>query len=368
MDKLNFNTESSELLKNLIQIESISGNEQRLVEYLSRYIQERCDCKITIDDRNIILVSQSKNFKEDHDCSLLLCSHIDTVPVCNGWTYPPFDAVTQACGKEDEKIIGLGANDALASVVSIVCAFIDAHSALRTENLNGRLIAAIVCEEEKGNQGFVRIEPKLPKYDFGIFGEPTNLRIGYCMRGSMKLNAFVTGHSCHASRPHEGKNAIYELSEVLSKLKSLPLKDDSPWGGATCEPVIIQGGIAENQIPDKVSILLDSRPTWEINNEKILELLTEAGIQFEVIRNIRRAKNCPIDSLLIKSMRSALPDSTLYAFGGSCDMAFATKPSVIFGPGSSERSHSADEYILRSELILGCESYYKICTTILGAY
>jgi acetylornithine deacetylase len=294
----------------------------------------------------------------------LLCSHIDTVPVCSGWTHSPFEAVTQACGNQDEKIIGLGANDALSSVVSIIYGFINTHQAFKDNKLSGRLIAAIVCEEEKGNQGFVRIEPKLPKYDYAIFGEPTNLKIGYCMRGSMKLKAYATGKSCHASRPHEGKNAIYEVAEVLNKLKSLPLTDDSPWGCATCEPVMIEGGVAENQIPDKVSILLDSRPTWKVNNEKILELLTNAGINFEVIRNIRRAQHCPTESVLIKSIQTALPETSLYPFGGSCDMAFATKPSVILGPGSSERSHAADEYILKSELISGCQTYYKICNVI----
>jgi acetylornithine deacetylase len=347
------------LIKELIKIESISGNESKLVHYLENFLNEN-NIYFKREGNNIIISVCSPNFNENFDKTLLICSHIDTVPVCNGWTKDPFGAQIETISN-DIKIFGLGANDALASVISILHSTISTYKEIISGQLKGRLIAAIVCEEEKGNLGFVRIEKDLPNYDYAIFGEPTTLKIGYCMRGSMKLKAFAFGKSCHASRPHEGLNASWELINLLTKLKNLPLKDNSPWGTATCEPVLIQGGTAENQIPDKITVTIDSRPTWEVNNEKILELLDKENISYEIIRNIRRAQSCPLDSPLIHAIKEIIPNSSTYAFGGSCDMAFSrAKDSIVFGPGSSERSHSADEYILLSELKAGCDSYEKI--------
>ena len=42
-----------------------------------------------------------------------------------------------------------------------------------------RVEITVAAEEEAGNQGFVKIEPELPRYDGAIFGEPTWVVI-YC--------------------------------------------------------------------------------------------------------------------------------------------------------------------------------------------
>lgn len=51
--------------------------------------------------------------------TILLNSHIDTVKPVSGWTLDPFSGV-----EEDEKIYGLGSNDAGASVVTLLEAFL----------------------------------------------------------------------------------------------------------------------------------------------------------------------------------------------------------------------------------------------------
>jgi acetylornithine deacetylase len=352
------------LIQRLIQIESISKNEEALVaffsDWLSKYFPKD---SISIDDRNIAITITGKNFKEDSKESktLLLCSHYDTVPVCSGWTKKPFGAEI-----ENDSIYGLGANDALASVVSMTCGtLLSLNEILSSKN---RVILSFVCEEELGNNGFVRIESTLPRYDYAIFGEPTSLRIGYCMRGSMKLKVLVRGKACHASRPHEGDNATFKLIDALQKIKSIELSDSSAWGTATLEPVRINSGIAENQIPDLVEIFLDSRPTWERNNEYIIEALKSTGLEFEVVRNIRRPmsieKNHPLIQLLTSSLESPQFKTILYPFGGSCDMAFSKAPSVIFGPGASERSHAADEFIKIQELSEGIMAFSRIVSAL----
>ncbi len=49
-----------------------------------------------------------------------------------------------------------------------------------------------------------------------------------------------------------------------------------------------------------------------------------------------------------------------YVFNGTCDMAFATAPSVVLGPGHSERSHAADEFITVPEIAEAIGNYAAI--------
>lgn len=342
-----------DLLKNLIEIESLSGSEDCLVDYLHDWVLTR-KLPVQRTGNNLVVDFKGTAWSEKNR-TILLCSHIDTVPPCKGWVRDPYKATV-----EGDRIYGLGANDALASVVSMLFGLIDARDSIK----HTRVLLAIVCEEEKGANGFVKIEPSLPRYDYGIFGEPTNLRIGYCMRGSMKIKMITSGRSCHASRPHEGENAAFNLIRDLTSIRDLPLTDASPWGGATVVPTVIRGGEAENQVPDLIETILDIRPTFDIDNDRIISLLTSTGLSFEVLRNIRRPMMCDQNSHLVKTILECSPGAELYAFGGSCDMAFATAPSVVLGPGASERSHAPDEFIAVSEISGARELFGNILKSV----
>ncbi len=338
------------LLEKLISTESISGNEDEVVTFLESYLGERFPLPPVRSGNNLVL-EVGKGTKGP---TLLLCSHIDTVAVADGWTKDPFGAE-----REGDAIYGLGANDALASVVAMVSA------CEACQNVSGKIVLALVCEEERGSNGFYTLEPSL-EYDFGIFGEPTDLKIGYCMRGLMRIKVFVDGKACHASRPWEGDNPILKLSKTLDAIRSLPLADDSPWGGATVQPTVIRAGESVNQIPDRVELTVDVRPTSSVNSERILDMLDERGISYEVEVARRKAQECPKDSELVQAIVRAAPESEFYGFGGSCDMAFATKPSIVLGPGQSNRSHTADEFITISELEQGKTLYQKVLNELLS--
>jgi acetylornithine deacetylase len=53
---------------------------------------------------------------------------------------------------------------------------------------------------------------------------------------------------------------------------------------------------------------------------------------------------------LVQAIKRTNPHYVEYAFNGTCDMAFSTAPSVVMGPGRSERSHAADEFCTRGEI------------------
>jgi acetylornithine deacetylase len=349
------NQDAIELIRNLIEIPSVSSDEDKIASYLMSFLPTYFGAKVTRSGNNVIITLG----QESATHRLLLCSHIDTVHPAEAWTKDPWRAT-----KIDGKIYGLGSNDALASVVSII-----ASVSRLQEKISGDVgvTIALVAEEEKGDKGFFSLEPHL-NYTSAIFGEPTDLRIGIAMRGYMHLRVKGDGHACHASRPWEGKNAIIDLVSQLKSISELNLKDASHWGQATIEPTVIMGGKSTNQIPDKAEALLDIRPTPEIDNDRILELLNYIGCRYEVIHNRRRPLACDEQSEIFRTVMSAHPYAETYGFGGTCDMAFVTKPSVIIGPGKSNRSHAADEYIEEQELIDGIEFYQAIVEKYISLY
>jgi acetylornithine deacetylase len=344
--------ESVALLKALVMIPSLSGKEDQAATYLEEKLAAWFEGCVKRSGNNLITDIPGK----EPGPTLLLCSHIDTVAPANGWTRDPFGALT-----EGEKIYGLGANDAGASVVSML-------SAARLVGIPkvGRLLICLAAEEEAGSQGFFTVESELPRYDAAIFGEPTNMGMAVSMRGAMRAILRSRGKSCHASRPWEGKNACDQFASDMESLRKIDLTDASPWGGTTVEPTIVQGGTSPNQIPDLIETTLEIRTTPEKDNDWVVTALRNAGLDIEVTINRRRPTGGDMQSRLIKTIREALPDTGDYVFNGTCDMAFSKAPSVIIGPGRSERSHAADEFITVPELTDAIDRYTAILKSFLA--
>ncbi len=336
------------LISKQIEIPSVSSNEAAAADFLEQYSSEVFGKDALKRDGNSIIISLGN---PDASHRLLLCSHIDTVSPADGWTKDPYKAT-----KQNGRIYGLGANDALASCVSMFGALSHLQGQIKGD---AGITLALVEEEEMGSNGFCRIEPTL-HYSSAIFGEPTQMRAATEMRGYMRLKLLGKGKSCHASRPWEGKNAIFHLVNQLALIEKENLKDGSPWGQATIEPTIIKAGHSTNQIPDYAEAILDIRTTPAINNEAILARLDANACDYEIIHNRRRPMQCNPSSEVMQAIDDALPNQEKFAFGGSCDMAFATKPSIVMGVGQSVRSHAADEFIEEAELADGVEKYSKV--------
>lgn len=346
--------EAIEMLRKLVTIPSFSKEEDAASDYLEETLKPVFHNQIARKGNNLVIDVQG----EEEGPTLLLCSHIDTVQVVDGWTRDPFGAE-----EENGRLYGLGSNDAGASFVSLIAA-VKCLLPLK----RGRILLALVAEEETGPNGFRKIEPELPRYDAAIFGEPTNLKMSSSMRGGMNIMIKSRGIGGHASNPRECKNAIDQFAKDLAVLRSIDLKDASPWGGATMEPTIIQGGKSANQIPALVETKLDIRTTPEKNNDWILSYLKQTDLEFEVLSNTRHPMFNPPDSGIVKAFRAHYPDESECVFNGSCDMAFAKAPSIILGPGDLKVAHVADEYTELAPIKEAITVYKNVISTYLSDF
>ena len=181
-------------------------------------------------------------------------------------------------------------------------------------------------------------------------------------KGLMVLDGIVNGVSGHAAR-NEGVNAIYKALPIIDTLSCLRFPSVSPTlGDIKISVTQINAGTQHNVVPDTCSFVVDVRTTDAYSNELTLELIRHAVPQCTLSPRSTRLNPSSIspDHPIIRrlEMLGAVP------FGSPTlsDQALMPWPSVKLGPGSSSRSHTADEYIFLDEIRSAISTY----TTILS--
>ena len=340
-------SEAVGLLKSLISIPSFSREEEAVADYLQNYIES-----IGIETRrkgnNIICVAPMFDLKKP---TILLNSHIDTVKPVNGWRKDPFSPT-----EENGKLYGLGSNDAGASVVTLFQVYQELSKTEQSYNL----IFVASCEEEvSGKEGIESVLSELPPITLGIVGEPTEMHPAIAEKGLMVLDVVSYGKAGHAAR-NEGVNAIYKALDDISWFKDFKFDKESPMLGPVKMSVTqINAGTQHNVIPDRCSFVVDIRSNELYSNEDIYNMIRK-NVKSDVkarsfrLNSSRISEDHPIVKRALKMGRNPFGSPTL------SDQALMPFPSVKMGPGKSSRSHTADEYILISEIEEAIEIYLKL--------
>ena len=191
-------SDSLELLKQLIAIQSFSKEEDKTADMIEQFLQQR---NIKTHRKLNNIWAYNKHF-DTAKPTFLLNSHHDTVKPNSGYTRDPYDAAV-----EDGKLYGLGSNDAGGCLVSLIATFLYYYE---HEDLKYNICLATTAEEEiSGNNGLELVLPDLGELEFAIVGEPTQMNLAIAERGLLVLDCTVTGKAGHAAR-EEGDNAIYK--------------------------------------------------------------------------------------------------------------------------------------------------------------
>ena len=338
------------LLKEMISTPSHSREEKDVADVVFKFIEEKIDsCNINRINNNIWVAS--KDFDPSKP-SILLNSHIDTVKPVEGWQRNPDYAE-----EKDDTIYGLGSNDAGASVVSLLAAF----RVLIEKEKKYNLIFSVSAEEEvSGKNGMECLIKELPKIDFAIVGEPTNMQPAAAEKGLMVLDCTVKGVSGHAAR-NEGVNAIYNAIKIVEEIKNFKFDKVSPLLGEVKMTVTgINAGTQHNVIPDRCSFMVDIRPNGMYSNVEILDILKSKITDCEIAPRSTRLNSSSINTSHPFIRRCEMLGLQPFGSPTLSDQALIPYPSVKIGPGDSARSHTADEYIKTSEIREAIELYIKV--------
>lgn len=337
------------LLKELIATPSFSREEDQTASILTRFLALRNVAASRVGNN---VFAQNKFFDPAKPV-LLLNSHHDTVRPNPQYTRDPFSPDVQ-----DGKLYGLGSNDAGGCLVSLLAVFLHFYE---RADLKFNLVFAATAEEEiSGTGGIEYTLPYLPKIDYAIVGEPTQMQMAVAERGLMVLDATANGKAGHAAR-NEGENAIYKAIRDIEWFSNYQFDKVSPLLGPSkmSVTVIETENKAHNVVPAVCRFVVDVRVNELYTFEEILDLIKSNTSSDIKPRSTRlRSTSIPLDHPLVKAGLKL--GRTYYGSPTTSDKALMPFPALKMGPGDSARSHTADEYIFIDEINQGIGLYIKL--------
>lgn len=305
---------------------------------------------------------------------LVLLAHLDTVPIGAGWTRDPLGGEIS-----DDLIYGRGACD-MKGGVAVSLGLTEA--VLRSGGMKGDLVFVATVDEEApdmaGAQQLVKSGLLRPD-DQVVALEPTGTRLRIAQMGLRWLRVTVTGRMAHAGRAHLGIDSAHVMARIVDRLKghisSLPHEDEI-LGRPRFTCGVFSSGVATNVVPPSAEAYFDVRIVPPMRIEDVVPMVSE--IASDVVSDFPGAKfsveplgapRPPVrasdDSQIVSGLRSAyssevgseLPfgkDDGHEAYTDSSMVAALTgsKSCTVFGPGSTDRAHTADEFVPIADLDL----------------
>lgn len=206
-----------QLLMDLIKTPSFSSKEDETASIIEKWFN---DHNIVYERNENNVWAKNKHFDDDKP-TILLNSHHDTVKPNKGYTKDPFEPTV-----EEDKLYGLGSNDAGGSLVSLIAVFTNFY---KKRNLEYNLVIVASAEEESsGKNGLNSMLEIIPSIDVAIVGEPTQMNLAIAEKGLVVFDAKVNGTASHAAHPNSN-NAIYKLIDVLKWFENFKFDKKSPW-------------------------------------------------------------------------------------------------------------------------------------------
>lgn len=350
-----------ETLADLVRINSVNSSyeggpgEGEIAAYVRRFFEQRgievWEQEVFPGRPNVLARLPGR----DANRRIVLEAHTDTVSV-KGMTIPPFEPVIR-----DGKMYGRGSCDTKAGLATMM----HAVASLKEDGITPpcEVLLAAAVDEEFSYRGVVRLCEEL-KAEAAIVAEPTELRAVIATKGVLRCRIVVHGRSAHSSKPHLGVNAITHMARVIAAIEAdnerMASVKHPLVGCGTCNVGVITGGVQVNFVPDRCAIEIDRRllPGERASDavahyRHLLQSLD--GISAEVedpLLLVDEALDTPADAAVVQTAMRVLSDLGLNAepcgvpFG--CDASKLSRagiPSIVFGPGSIDRAHTADEYI-----------------------
>jgi len=327
------------LLRDLVGVHSVSGTE----EILARWVEEWARAAGLAVERDDAAVTLSLSSRVAGP-TLALVSHLDTVPAGEGWTVPPFEPTIR-----DDRLYGRGSGDAKASVASMLSAARDL--AQSGGPARGRLLVVLGYQEETRHTTMGTAVERLGPLDAAVVGEPTNLEFAIAQRGLMMVDLIARGdqrHAGYAADNPDFTNAIVELGRNVARLPALFRDRRHPiLGLATATPTMVEAGVSRNVTPPVARAILDVRSTPDWSHAELARVL-RAELDVEVVVTSDRLVPCetPPDSRLLALAQGVRPRGRPFGSPTCSDWVFLRdRDAIKCGPGTSRRSHTADEYV-----------------------
>jgi acetylornithine deacetylase len=292
--------------------------------------------------------------------SLVLCAHLDTVDV-RGMTIPPFEPRIA-----DGRLYGRGAYDMKGGVAAVMAAL----TALAADSLPGRVMAALVADEEYASLGAQHFVGR-HRADACILTEPSEGRLVLAHKGFVWLELRTHGRAAHGSRFDLGQSAIGRMARIVAALErfdqeELRRRASHPLlGPPSLHCSMIAGGSGLSTYAAECAAQIERRTVPGESAEQVVaeirRVVAEAGEEADVTVGLARSPlDCDRLSAVARAVREAARETTGRApeeigVGYWMDAALfadAGIPTVDYGPAGAG-AHEAVEWV-DLESVAGC--------------
>jgi acetylornithine deacetylase len=328
-----------ELTKNLMNIPSVSGEEERVGFFLRDYLESlgwTVELQPVSENQNNVIAYLNETPR------VFLSTHMDTVPPY----LPP--------SEDDEKIYGRGACDAKG----IIASQIFAAEELRKQGVRDIGLLYTVDEEQSSTGAKEANKHALAaKCEYLINGEPTDNDLAIGSKGSLRFLIKTEGKAAHSAYPEMGESAIEKLLDILEDIRRIEFPNDEFFGATTNNIGTLNAGLKINIVPAHaeagllIRLTTAKEPIWEI-----LEKTIAGRGRLELMSYSLPVKMLAVEGFKQKVVRFTTDIPHLPDWG----------TPLLLGAGSILVAHTKDEFVLKRDLEEAVGLYVNLVKKLLG--
>ncbi len=325
-----------ELTRALVDIESITGNEENVGLFLFDFLERLTTRYGGRIERMDVEPHRFNVFAQFGERPVVtLSTHMDTVP--------PFFPSRE----DDEFIWGRAACDTKGIIASMITA---AEKLLDSGKTNLGLL--FVVGEERNSAGALWAGQHPRGSRFIINGEPTENKLALGSKGSLRYELVASGKMAHSAYPELGESAIEKLLDTLEDVRKIKLPADELLGPSTLNIGTISGGRAPNIIPDEAKAEVLIRLVGDPSSTK--DAMRKAGGGRLAVNQVLEIPALRLGSLDGMETTVVAYTTDIPAFGTAWGQPF------LIGPGTIHVAHTLEERVPKRQLLDAVEIYQRM--------
>ncbi|MEV6651303.1 succinyl-diaminopimelate desuccinylase [Streptomyces sp. NPDC051219] len=353
---LDLTLDAAELTARLIDFPSVSGDEKALADAIEEAL--RTLPHLTVDRYGNNVVARTRLGRAER---VVLAGHIDTVPIAgNVPSRLDDDGFLWGCGTSDMKS-GVAVQLRIAATVpepnrDLTFVFYDNEEVAAHLNGLGHVAEA---------------HPDWLTGDFAVLLEPSNGQVEGGCQGTLRVVLRTAGERAHSGRSWMGSNAIHAAAPILARLAEyeprLPVIDGLEYHEGL-NAVRIEGGVANNVIPDVCTVTVNFRYAPDRSEEDALahvrEVFEGCGVEEFIVDDHSGAALPGLSHPAAMAFMEAVGGKPMPKFGWTDVSRFSALgvPAVNYGPGDPVLAHKRDERV-ETRWITHCEERLRAWLT-----
>lgn len=329
--------ELAQLLMEIMDIESVSGNEAALADLVEQRLAPHPHLELHRDG-NCVVARTALGRAE----RVVIAGHLDTVPLAN-------NLPAKLLQTDDGDVVwGRGAVDMKGGVAVMLALAIELSKPSR--DITWIFYDQEEVESSKNGLGRLALHrPDLVEGDFAVLMEPTGAVIEGGCQGTIRVDLTTDGVAAHSARSWMGRNAIHELVPVLKRLADYESEEVEVDGLTYREGLNatgISGGVASNVIPPSATVHINYRFA---PNKTAVEALAQLRGWFDdyliTVADVSPAARPGLDLPLAQEFVQAIGEPARAKYGWTDVARFSELgiPAVNYGPGDPSLAHRDDE-------------------------